>query len=98
MKKSTHKPGKTVFFIGLTLVFLGIVGFVLLLIDKVATGRGLDYYINGWGISQNYLSTLVLIAIVPIVIAAAWGFRYWQKREEKDLLKRYANGNSNKDA
>ena len=93
-----HKPGKPALFTGITPVFLGIVGFVLLLVDKVASGRGLDYYMNGWGVRQNYLSTLVLIAIVPIVLAAAWGFRYWQKREEKDLLKRYANGNSNKDA
>jgi uncharacterized membrane protein len=93
-----HKFRKTALLTGITLVFLGIVGFILLLIDKATTGRGLDYYMNGWGITQNYLSTLILIAIVPIALAVAWGFRSWQKREENNLLRRYANSKSNKNA
>ena len=98
MNKTTQKPGKVVFFIFLILVFVGFVGLVLLLVEKTTTGHGLDYYMTGWGIRQNYLSALVLIAIVPVVLAVAWGVRYWQKREEKDFLRRYGNQKPDKGA
>lgn len=55
-----------------SLVFLCFVGFILLLIYKVISGHGLDYYRTGRGVEMNYIGVLIAIGIIPIVLLFAW--------------------------
>ncbi len=92
--KSVEKPSKS-FAIGLILGTIGFIGFILLLIKKCLDGTINEYYFTHFGVELNYLGTLVLFALVPIFYLIALGIRYWQKREEKDLLNKYSSKNKN---
>jgi hypothetical protein len=79
--------GKIVTAILLPLGILGFVGIVLKAYQKVIAGRGLETYINGWGVEVNYIGILSVLILIPIVLTAGWLINYVMTRDERRLKK-----------
>jgi hypothetical protein len=69
------------------LTILGFVGFGLKAYQKVIAGRGLETYINGWGVEMNYIGVLIALILIPIVLVAGWLINYVMTRDERQLKK-----------
>lgn len=71
------------------LIFIGVVGFIMWLLQRVSEGKGTDLYQSHWGI--NFSAIGVLITLACVVVAAAIGMYFAKKHqdEEKDFLKKY---------
>lgn len=84
-KKSTRAIATA----GIAFLSVGCIGFVLMLIEKVTGGHGGERLFTLWGVDMSYLATLATVVLVPILAAAAWGWDYLARAEERDLLRRY---------
>ena len=82
------------FFFGLFLGALGFIGFVLLLIKKIKSGEGQETYFTGFGVKFSYLGASILLLVIPVIMLIALVIGWWQKREERDFIKKYSR-NSN---
>ena len=67
--------------IGVVLVIVALANFVIYAARKVAEGHGLDLYVTGSGAKTSYLSTVVLFAILPVILGAAWIWSRWSKED-----------------
>ncbi len=67
--------------IGVALVIVALANFVIYAARKVAEGHGLDLYVTGSGAKTSYLSTVVLFAILPVFLGAAWIWSRWSKED-----------------
>ena len=92
-KKKEQFP--KMFALGLFLSSIGFIGFILLLIKKYLDGTINENYFNHFGIELNYLGILILLLLIPAFLLIALGIRYWQKREENDLLNKYSSKKQN---
>jgi hypothetical protein len=70
-------------------IFIALIGFVLLVIDKIRNGQGLDYYFTGYGVQMSYMGAMGLLLALPVAILIGWLLNYWFKREERDFEKRF---------
>ena len=68
----------------------GIVGMVLIAIEKVRTGHGLDTYRTHWMVEFNWIGFLVFLAAVAVALAIGWFFRYKEWREIRKLQDKYS--------
>lgn len=67
----------------------GIVGMVLIAIEKVRTGRGLDTYRTHWLAEFNWMGFLVFLAAVAVALGIGSFFRYKEWREVRRLQDKY---------
>lgn len=84
------------FFLGLFLSALGFVGFVVLLMQKVQSGEGLESYFTGFGVKVSYLGIGILISVIPAITLVALVVRWWQGREERNFLEKYKQNKNEK--
>lgn len=63
----------------------GIVAMVLIAIEKVRTGRGLDTYRTHWLMEFNWVGFLVFLTAVALALAIGLFFRYKEWREIRKL-------------
>ncbi len=66
-------------------VVLAIVSFILYAIQKVRTGRGLDYYLTGHGVQMNYIGVLIAFGMIAIVLLIGWIVRFWSNKKRAYL-------------
>jgi hypothetical protein len=77
------------FGVAMIVMMFGFVGFVAVLINKVLSGHGLDYYISGMGYEFNYLGVLILVVLIPFIMMAVWFITWYQEKDERDFKQKY---------
>jgi hypothetical protein len=70
--------------------FGAIAAMVLIAIEKVRTGQGLDTYRTHWLVEFNWVGFLVLLAAVVVALAIGLFFRYKEWREIRKLQDKYS--------
>ncbi len=61
----------------------------MLLIHKVITGHGLDYYKTGHGVEMNYIGVLITVCIMFIVSIIGFVVKIFIKLRENYLISKY---------
>jgi hypothetical protein len=69
--------------------FAGLLAMVLIGVEKVRTGHGLDTYRTAWLVEFNWIGFLVLLAVTVVALLAGAYFRYLEWREIRQLQARY---------
>ena len=67
----------------------GIVAMVLLAIEKVQTGRGLETYRTHWLVEFNWVGFLVFLGVAAVAITMGAFFRLKEWREIRKLHAKY---------
>lgn len=77
----------------------GLVAMVLIAIDKIGAGQGLDTYRTKWMVEDNWIGFLVFLVFIVVttvvVLAAAiigWFQRRSEQREVQQLHAKYSEG------
>ena len=74
----------------------GMVAMVLIAIDKVSTGHGLDTYRTKWLVEDNWIGFLVFVVVTTVVVVAAAAIGWFQRRkgqrEVQQLQAKYSEG------
>jgi len=70
-------------------IFIGMVGFLSWLIQRVIEGKGTDLYQSQWGISFSAIGLLITILFVVVVVMFGWYINHKNKKEEKDFINKY---------
>ena len=74
----------------------GLVAMVLIAIDKVSAGHGLDTYRTKWMVEDNWIGFLVFVVVTTIVVVAAAIIGWFQRRSERcevqQLHAKYSKG------
>lgn len=68
----------------------GIVGMVLIAIEKVRSGRGLDTYRTHWLVEFNWIGFLAFLATVAVALGIGSFFRYKEWREVRKFQDKYS--------
>lgn len=68
----------------------GIVAMVLIAIERVQTGRGLETYRTHWLVEFNWVGFLVFLVVAAIAIAVGAFFRLKEWREIRKLQAKYS--------
>jgi len=74
--------------VGIVLVILCFASFILYAIQKVRTGRGLEYYLTGYGVQMNYIGVLIALCVLAIVLLIGWTIKVWSVRRKMPFMKR----------
>jgi hypothetical protein len=77
------------FFIAGVITTVGLIGFVIRVWNKIASGQGADYYKTFWGVEFSYIGVFIIILLLPFILLIGLLFRYLERREEKDFLQKY---------
>jgi hypothetical protein len=75
--------------------FVGVAHLLLVTIDKVASGNGLETYRTVWFVEFNYIGLLILFAFgffALLVAGGMWAYEWWQWR---DLERKYGGNKRN---
>jgi multisubunit Na+/H+ antiporter MnhB subunit len=67
----------------------GMVAMVLIAIDKVSTGHGLDTYRTKWLVEDNWIGFLVFVVVASVVIVAAAVIGLFQRRKEQREVQQF---------
>ena len=74
----------------------GMVAMVLIAIDKVSNGHGLDTYRTKWLVEDNWIGFLVFAFVTTVVVVAAAAIGSFQRRKEQrevqQLQAKYSEG------
>lgn len=74
----------------------GLVAMVLIAIDKLSTGHGLDTYRTKWMVEDNWIGFIVFVVVTTVVVLAAaiigWFQRRNDQREVQQLQAKYSEG------
>lgn len=70
--------------------FGAIVAMVLIAIEKIRNGHGLDTYRTHWLVEFNWIGFLVFLAAVAVALAIGLFFRYKEWRDIRKLQKKYS--------
>ncbi|QTN29242.1 hypothetical protein HZ993_05270 [Rhodoferax sp. AJA081-3] len=74
----------------------GLVAMVLIAIDKLNTGHGLDTYRTKWMVQDNWIGFIVFVVVTTVVVLAAaiigWFQRRNEQREVQQLQAKYSEG------
>ncbi len=69
---------------------------VLIAIDKIGAGQGLDTYRIKWMVEDNWIGFLVFVVVTTVVVLAAaiigWFQRRSEQREVQQLHAKYSEG------
>ena len=68
----------------------GILAMVLIAIEKVRTGRGLDTYRTHWMVEFNWVGFLIFLAAIAVALAIGLLFRFKEWREIRKLQAKYS--------
>jgi hypothetical protein len=68
----------------------GIFAMVLIAIEKVRTGRGLDTYRTHWMVEFNWVGFLIFLAAIAVALAIGLLFRFKEWREIRKLQDKYS--------
>lgn len=69
----------------------GLVAMVLIAIDKVTAGHGLDTYRTKWMVEDNWIGFLVCVIAITVVVLAAAIIGWFQRRsEQREVQRLYA--------
>lgn len=68
----------------------GMVAMVLIAIDKVSTGHGLDTYRTKWLVEDNWLGFLVFVVVVAAAVIG-WFQRRKEQHEVQQLHAKYSD-------
>jgi len=71
---------------------MGIIGFLLWLIQRVIEGKGIDLYKSHWGLSFSAIGVLIFIGVAILAGLIGAFYSYRQSKEERDLVKKYGKG------
>ena len=63
---------------------------VLIAIEKVRTGRGLDTYRTHWMVEFNWVGFLIFLAAIAVALAIGLLFRFKEWREIRKLQAKYS--------
>jgi uncharacterized membrane protein len=88
---SKNMKAKTTDVIGIVLVVLCLVSFILYAIQKVRTGKGLEYYLTGQGVQMNYIGVLIALSVLAIALLVGWMIRAWSARRKMLFMKQSEN-------
>ncbi len=55
-----------------SLLFLGVVGFILFAYQKVQSGHGIEYYRTGRGDQMSYIGALITFGLIPGALFFGW--------------------------
>ncbi len=91
MTSRNTKP-KTRDIIGIVLVGLCFASFILYAIQKVRTGKGLEYYLTGRGAQMNYVGVLITFCVLVIALLVGRVIRARSVRRKKPFMKQSENG------
>lgn len=61
----------------------GLVAMVLIAIDTVSIGHGLDTYRTKWLVEDNWIGFLVFVVVTAVVVVAAAVIGWFQRRKEQ---------------
>ena len=61
----------------------GLVAMVLIAIDKVSAGHGLETYRTKWMVDDNWIGFLVFAIVTTIAVVVASTIRWLQRRKEQ---------------
>lgn len=74
----------------------GLVAMILIAIDKVSGGNGLDTFRTKWLVEDNWIGFLVFVVVTTVVVLAAaiigWFQRRSEQREIQQLQTKYSAG------
>jgi multisubunit Na+/H+ antiporter MnhB subunit len=74
----------------------GLVALVLIAIDKVSAGHGLDTFRTKWMVEDNWIGFLVFVVVTNVVVLAAaivgWFQRRSEQREVQQLHAKHSEG------
>lgn len=72
----------------------GMVAMILIAIDKIRTGHGLDTFRSHWLVEDNWVGFLVSVVLITVVAVLApvigWFQRRQEQREIQQLQAKYA--------
>ena len=68
----------------------GIVVMILIAIDKVRAGKGLDTYRTHWLVEFNWIGFLILMASIAAALAIGVFFWWKERREVQALMTKYS--------
>jgi len=68
----------------------GIVAMVLIAIEKIGAGHGLDTYRTHWLVEFNWIGFLVFMVAAIVALAVGLFFRLKERREIQELQARYS--------
>lgn len=69
--------------------FLTIVGMIVIAVDKVQTGRGLETYRTHWLVEFNWIGFLIFLAVGAVALFVGLLFRLKEWREIRQLEDKY---------
>lgn len=61
----------------------GIAAMVLIAINKVSTGHGLDAYRTKWLVEDNWIGFLAFAVVTAVVVVVAAAIGWFQRRKEQ---------------
>jgi hypothetical protein len=68
----------------------GVVAMLLIAIEKVRIGQGLDTYRTHWLVEFNWIGFLIFMAAIAMALAVRLFFWWKERREVQALLSKYA--------
>ena len=68
----------------------GVVAMLLIAIEKVRTGHGLDMYRTHWLVEFNWIGFLIFMAAIALALAVGVFFWWKERREVQALLRKYS--------
>lgn len=89
MKKEIKSKACVLTLVVMALWFLGSLGFLMKVLDKVFSGHGLDSYTTFWGVQFNYVGVLILFVLGVMLIVLS-PLIYWLSTiDERNFKKKY---------
>lgn len=67
----------------------GLVAMVLIAIEKVSAGYGLDTYRTKWLVEDNWISFLVFAVVTAVVVLAAVIIGWFQRQREQREIQQF---------
>ena len=68
----------------------GMVAMILIAIEKVRAGHGLDIYRTHWLVEDNWIGFLVFVAATAVALVIGLFARYKERREMRQLQAKYS--------
>lgn len=97
MKLSKMAKSRATFWVAHSLTLIGVVAFVVLLVNKVSGGDGTQQYLSMAGIQVSYIGALALFGVIPLFVIVLYVLDYFGNRDYRDFQKKYKIDDENVD-
>ncbi len=64
------------------LVGVSIISFILYAVQKVLSGKGLNYYLTSQGVQMNYIGFLLTLCTLAVALFVGWIVKIWFARKK----------------